>query len=440
VTVRPLDTSLSAGAKLAGRYIVEEPISTGGMGAVYAARRQTGERVALKRLLDARHAARFEVEARLLAQLRHPRVVRVLDHFRDETGMYLVMELVEGTDLGQLLATRGKPGLPVSDAVQHIREACDALAYVHQQQIVHRDVKPSNLILGAKGVVVVDFGVAREVAGRDQSATVGIGTPRFMAPEVFAGGSVSARSDVFGLAATLWTLISGSAPAYGDSTPLAGVVDGVTEQLEAAIRAGLELSPERRLSSVTALAGAIGAPLGELTGASLALSVPGPTSSRDVLEAVVRTAAGVFDAASVSIALEEPATGELSYRAAWGAGAEQIVGVRLPLGAGIAGAVAKTGQEEVVPDCKQDPRFAAGVAAGTGYVPNTMLVVPLRRDGRVVGVLSVLDRRDGGPYGPNDVARARLFSELAVSALALGPPAGRKAPEDLASHPTLAPP
>ena len=91
---------------------------------------------------------------------------------------------------------------------------------MHDQQIVHRDVKPQNLILSEHGVVLVDFGIARLLDEVEAQGTVGIGTPRFMAPEVFAGGNVSARTDVFSVAATLWTLIAGRPPVYADPTKL----------------------------------------------------------------------------------------------------------------------------------------------------------------------------------------------------------------------------
>src|SRR5215211_3028313 len=243
---------LPPGSVVGGRYEVVLPISSGAMGAVYRARDDNGDGdVALKRLLDRRHAARFEIEARLLAQLRHPRVVRVVDYFQDDSGQYLVMSLVEGVDLGRLLMERGRPGLELDDAVEYGREAAEALQYVHDQQIVHRDVKPQNLILSEAGVVLVDFGVARELGEEDQG-TVGVGTPRFMAPEVFAGGTVSPRSDVFGLAATLWMLLVGKPPVYADPTQLGKVVPGVTPELEATIRAGLEMIPERRVASIAA--------------------------------------------------------------------------------------------------------------------------------------------------------------------------------------------
>jgi Protein kinase domain/GAF domain len=414
---------LAAGSELGRRYRVASPISSGAMGEVYRATdTESGEEVAVKRLLDIRLSARFEIEARLLASLRHPRVVRVIDHFQDETGHYLVMELVKGADLGEILKQRGDPGLSVDEAIDATRQACEALQYVHEQQIVHRDVKPQNLIQGDEGVVLVDFGVAREL-GREESATIGIGTPRYMAPEVFAGGAVSPRSDVFGMAATLWTLLTGKPPVYADPKKLSDLAPDVTPELEQTIQAGLEMVPERRVASVTAFAMALGAPLTHTKGQSLALSVERPDAPRTLLEGIVRTAAGVFEAAAASISLTDRITRELVYQSAWGAGAKEIVGVRLPPGAGVAGAVVGSGDPQAVPDCRNDPHFAAQIAAGTGYVPHTMLVVPLRRADEVIGALSLLDRRDGLAYGPTDLERAALFADLAVNAIDVEPEA-----------------
>jgi GAF domain-containing protein len=234
---------------------------------------------------------------------------------------------------------------------------------------------------------------------------------------------VSPRSDVFSLAATVWNLLAGEAPVYADDTKLADKVEGVTPELEATLRAALEIIPERRIASIAALAAALGAPLQESKGMSLALSVEEADAPRSLIEAVVRTAAGIFEAAAASIALVDATSNELVYQAAWGAGAREIVGVRLPPGVGISGAVVAAGEGQAVPECRTDPRFASQIAAGTGYVPHTMVVVPLRRGGRVAGVLSILDRRDGSAYTPSDVTRAELFAELAVAALDIGPTA-----------------
>src|SRR2546423_8094039 len=161
---------LQDGTQLDG-YRIESPLSAGAMGAVYrAVRREDQTPVAVKRLLGTRHVARFEIEARLLSTLSHPSVVNVVDYFTHPTGVYLVMELIRGKDLGTILEERGKPGLPVDEAVEYTRQACEALQYVHDQQIVHRDVKPANVIDAPdpEGVVLVDFGIARQIGEREQ--------------------------------------------------------------------------------------------------------------------------------------------------------------------------------------------------------------------------------------------------------------------------------
>jgi hypothetical protein len=418
----PRTASQVLGRTLKGRYRVTEPISAGAMGAVYRATDlETKTEVALKQCSDPHHDQRFEVEARLLSSLQHPRVVRIIDHFSTRNGQYLVMDLVRGIDLGVLLKQRGDPGLPLDQAVEYVRQTCEALQYVHDQQIVHRDVKPQNIILAEQGVVLVDFGIARILDEEEQQGTVGIGTPRFMAPEVFAGGQVSPRTDVFSVAATLWTLITGRPPVYADPTKLSSVNEDVTPELERTITAGLEMIPERRVASVAAFAKALGAPLRTETGVSLAVSMEDTNASRSLMEAVVHTAAGVFGAAAASISLIDETTSELVYQSAWGAGAREIVGVRLPPGTGIAGQVVESGSPEAVPDCRTDPRFAARIAAGTGYVPYTMLIVPLLRRGRAIGALSILDRRDGRGYRQDDIEPAALFADLAVKALDVSP-------------------
>ncbi len=415
IVATPSSTGVLPGQTLGG-YRIVAALAPGATGAVYRAASGDGDgmrEVAIKRMLNPDTSARFEIEARLLLGLEHPRVVKVLDHFEDESGTYcIVMELVSGTDLGRMLWDRGAPGLPVGDVVEWVSQSCEALQYTHEQQIVHGDVKPQNLICGPDGVVLVDFGAATAL----DAGGVGVarmGTPGFMAPEVFSGGMVSVRSDVYSLAATAWHLLRGEPPVFGEPTPLATTVAGVTPELEQALRRGLDLAPERRIASATALADALGAPLREHGGLSLAASIDDGVD-RSLIEAVVQTAAGVFEAAAASIALIDRDSGELVYESAWGAGAREVVGMRLPPGVGIAGAVAARGEPQAVPDCRADDRFAAEVARGTGYVPHTMLVVPLVRAGVPVGVLSLLDRRGGRSYDRDDIDRAELFAELAL--------------------------
>jgi hypothetical protein len=407
-----------------GRYEIDASLSGGNMGSVYRAHDvETGAPVVLKRVHAGGESSGFnltacQTEARLLSFLRHPRVAVVIDHFHDPDGGYtLVTEFVEGSDLQRALWARGKPGLPVTEVLERAREACEALAYIHSQQVVHADVKPANIVCGGDGSVLVDFGLAVRMGEFDGPDAASGGTARFMAPEVFAGDPPSPRSDVYSLAATIWHLVSGMPPVYGEDTPLAETVTGVSPRLEQALRAGLQLHPERRIASAEEFASELGMPLGELRGASLALSVENAGAPRELLEALVRTAAAVFEAASVSIALADPETGELRYVAVWGAVAKEVLDVRVPAGHGIVGSAVATGAPEAVPSCANDPRFARNVAGEIGYMPLTMLVVPLQRGDRCVGALQIVDRRDGGVYGVGDLPRAVLFGELAAAAL-----------------------
>ena len=402
------------GDRVGGRYEVLAPISSGAMGAVFRARDDEGGEVALKLLTNPGQAARFDIEARLLARLSHPRVVEVIDHLEDGGRKWLVMRLVSGTDLARVLEERGSPGLPLEEVLELSRQAAEALEYVHAQHMVHRDVKPHNFIAGDDGIVLVDFGVAREL-GEDEG-TRGIGTPKFMAPEVLVGEGVSPRADVYGLAATVWTLLAGTPPSYGNPAPLSEGAPEASPELERALRRALDPRPDRRFASASALATALGSPVEAAQGESFAASLPG-TDRAGLLEAVVRTAAGVFDAAAASIALVEEATGELVYRASWGVLAEETVGIRLAPGQGLAGAAIESLEPVVVPDCRNDERFAARVAAGIGYVPHTMLVVPLKHGEGAIGALSILDRRDGHALDQADVQRAELFAELTLAAL-----------------------
>ncbi len=398
--------------RLAERWEVLAPLGAGAMGSVVHGRDSvSGRAVAIKRLLDVRHAARFEIEARLLMRLAHPRVVRVLDAFSAGAERYLVMELVEGDDLRTRVVAHGG-GLPCAEATTRIVEVCEALEYIHDAHVVHRDVKPSNVVVGPAGAVLVDFGIARDLADRGLS-TQAIGTPLYMAPEIAAGGAPSPRSDVYGAAATLHALVTGRPAQYGD---LAEALPDVPAHVTDALHAGLALDPSRRPPSAAAFARLLGATTGPARGRSLGASVASARRPRAVLEAVARAAAGIFDAAAASIALEQPG-GELRFEAAWGAGADEIVGVTLPAGAGIAGSVAARGRALAIADCRTDIRFAAQVAAGTGYVPHTMLAVPLRLGGRTIGVLELLDRRDGEPYRDADAPRAEHLATVAAVAL-----------------------
>jgi tRNA A-37 threonylcarbamoyl transferase component Bud32 len=404
-----------AGARV-GPYEIESALGSTESAAVYRARHSvSGTPVALKQALQRGFVQSWAVEARLLASLDHPSVVALVDHFEEPEGIYnLAMELVEGTDLARLLWDRGNPGMPVDEVLPWVRDACGALQYLHDQQVVHADVKPRNLIRDRARVVLVDFGLA----GRQLTAgaTSFGGTPMFMAPEVFAGELPSPRSDVFGVAATAWTLIAGTPPVYGEDRSLVDTA-GVSAEIEAALRAGLEFHAEDRIESAAAFAAALGAPAAR-QGASLTASAEWLGGWRVLCETLVRAAAGTFEAAAASIALVDPDDGRLHYVASWGAGAHETVQLVLPPGVGIAGAVVESGHAQVVGRCRTDSRFASAIASQTEYVPYTMLVVPMHRGGETIGVLSLLDRRDGLPYTAEDARSAQLMADVAAAAFA----------------------
>jgi predicted Ser/Thr protein kinase len=196
------------------RYEILGEISRGGMGIVYRAwDPHLGREVALKVLLE--HAAstpdardRFQRESQLAARLTHPHIVPVYDSGVWNGQMFLAMQLLEGPTLG-------KAGLDLRATLEKIRDAARALDYAHAQGIVHRDVKPSNLMLDRQGrVYVTDFGLARKIEGTAKLTLSGVvmGTAGYMSPEQAQGLKVDARSDVYSLGATLYDLATGQPP------------------------------------------------------------------------------------------------------------------------------------------------------------------------------------------------------------------------------------
>jgi tetratricopeptide (TPR) repeat protein len=207
-----------------GEYQLVRELARGGMGVVYVARSAHLDReVALKMLLPTRTsekaAERFRIEARAAARLRHPNVVG-LHHVGDDAGRpYMVMDLIQGRSLVARLEEEGP--LPLREAAYITSKLADAMAYAHQRSILHRDLKPHNVLLDAKGEpMLTDFGVAKEVDGAGQTLEGEVvGTPAYMPPEQ-AGGNLEAvdrRADVYSLGATLYHMLTGQAPFDGEA-------------------------------------------------------------------------------------------------------------------------------------------------------------------------------------------------------------------------------
>lgn len=207
-------------AVLQGRYRVVRPLGRGGMGAVYEATDlRLSRTVAIKETLAETDELRraFERESRLLANLRHAALPKVLDHFAEGDGLFLVMEFIPGEDLGRTLERDGRP-FPPAEVLRWAGQLLDALEYLHtlDPPVLHRDIKPSNIKLLAPGhVVLLDFGLAKGIAGgmtRTGSQSLLAYSPNYSPLEQMQGAGTDERSDLYSLGATLYHLLTGLKP------------------------------------------------------------------------------------------------------------------------------------------------------------------------------------------------------------------------------------
>jgi serine/threonine-protein kinase len=208
---------------IADRYELKDLVGSGGMSSVYCAFDTLLERnVALKILhehftADEDHVERFRREARAVAQLSHPNIVTVIDRGEQDGKQFIVFELVEGENLKELVE-RGGP-LPVRRALELSIEVARALAFAHGQGLVHRDVKPQNVLLDADGrAKVTDFGIVRtlDAVSQTETGTV-LGTSHYVAPEQARGEHVDNQTDIYSFGVVLWELLCGEVPYQGDS-------------------------------------------------------------------------------------------------------------------------------------------------------------------------------------------------------------------------------
>src|SRR5436309_1403141 len=206
------------------RYRLVRKLGTGGMGAVYLAEdEELGRRVAIK-MLDERHAQdeqfveRFRREAKNAAGLSHPNIVSIYDRGEAEGTYYIAMEYLEGRTLKELIVTKGPTPIPV--AIDYARQMLGALGFAHKNGIVHRDIKPHNVVVAPDGrVKVTDFGIARSGASQMTEAGSIIGTAQYLSPEQARGAPVDQRSDLYSVGIVLYEMLTGTVPFTGE-TPL----------------------------------------------------------------------------------------------------------------------------------------------------------------------------------------------------------------------------
>ena len=212
-------------AALGAHYAITREVGAGGMATVYLARDLKHDRqVALKVLRPELAAAlghdRFPREIRIVAKFQHPHILSLYDSGETQGFLYYVMPFVEGESLAERLAREKQ--LPIADVTRILREVADALAYAHARGVVHRDIKPGNVLLSGRHAVVTDFGVAKavEAAGGDKVTTIGmaVGTPHYMSPEQAMGqGDIDARSDIYSLGILGYEMLSGRLPFAADT-------------------------------------------------------------------------------------------------------------------------------------------------------------------------------------------------------------------------------
>jgi beta-lactam-binding protein with PASTA domain/predicted Ser/Thr protein kinase len=207
-----------------GRYRILRKLGSGGMANVYLAEdEELGRRVAIK-ILNERYATddsfneRFRREAKSAAGLSHPNIVSIYDRGEADGIPYIAMEVIEGRSLKELILTKGP--LPIATAVEHAKQVLSALRFAHRNGIIHRDIKPHNILLGAEDrLKVTDFGIAR--AGASQMTEVGsiMGTAQYLSPEQARGAPVTAASDLYSVGVVLYEMLTGKTPFTGD-TPI----------------------------------------------------------------------------------------------------------------------------------------------------------------------------------------------------------------------------
>src|SRR5512140_171836 len=261
--------------KTFGQYQLIEPISSGGMATIYTARQPALDRIVAIKVLpeyllaQAGFLERFKIEAQAIAKLDHPHILPVYDYGEAERTPYLVMKYVPGGTLKDLIA---QGPLDVRQTAQLLRQIAEALDHAHQQGVVHRDVKPSNVLLqDGKWALLMDFGLAKMLTSTSNitASGTGVGTPDYMSPEQAQGLVIDQRTDIYSLGIVLYQMLTGDVPFHAE-TPMAVMLKQIVETpslphlhnpnirpaIDDVIMKAIAKSPADRYARATDLAGA----------------------------------------------------------------------------------------------------------------------------------------------------------------------------------------
>src|SRR5690606_9923554 len=229
-----VSSSSLIGQKLGNRYKIVELLGKGGMATVYKAYQEEIDRfVAIKVLPphpghDSEFAERFRLEARTIARLQHPHILPGYDYGTEGDIVYLAVAYVEGGSLSDRI-DRGP--MPLRTVETYLREIASALDYAHRQGVVHRDIKPDNILINSEGYTLLgDFGIVKLLSGESKLTATGglVGTPAYMAPEQAQGGEIGPATDIYSLGVVAYEMITGRQP-YTADTPLQVMMKHVTE-------------------------------------------------------------------------------------------------------------------------------------------------------------------------------------------------------------------
>ncbi|WP_433292092.1 protein kinase domain-containing protein [Actinoplanes sp. CA-030573] len=393
---------LTTGTVLSERYRLTERIAAGGMGEVWRGTDMLLHRgVAIKVLLptlmsDADFINRFRREARMMAALRHPGIVQVYDYGENAVvgGRrldYLVMEFVDGTPLSKRIEAAGRLG--VAETLQMVAQVADALQVAHEAGIVHRDVKPSNLLVRPGGaLVLVDFGVARSATAQQLTSTgMVLGSAHYMAPEQAEGKPVTPVTDVYALGAVAYCCLTGRPPYVGEPLQvLTQLVTGkpptlpadIPPPVAAVVLRALEKDPARRCPSAAALAAAARAALRT-----------GPPPTRAAALRPPSASTGFPPAAAASPGFASPAGAQPGSSSAGGAPRPVFASASAPVSRPPAYASAAPVPAAFVPPAATTPPGGMPAAGGRRRTTTTIAVVVAAVFAIVVGISAVFALR-----------------------------------------------
>jgi putative methionine-R-sulfoxide reductase with GAF domain/predicted Ser/Thr protein kinase len=422
------EAPVTVGTIIGGRYRIDGVLGFGGMGVVYRARDlRLDAEIALKRIRpdrvspERRETLRREIN--LSRKVTHENVCRVYDLVEIDSEEFVSMEYMSGRTLKDI--EEQEKTLPLGRGLAIAKGICSGLAAAHRTGVLHRDLKPENVMIGEDGKPrLMDFGIAVESSlfQGEQSDTVP-GTPQFLAPELLRGELPSRGTDIYAMGVLLYEMFTGRVPFDDDNTArlvrrviseAPPKVESLRPDLPPELRDILERAiakdPDARFPDAESLSDAISAFEGQVLDRVLAevsvtrarvvklmvileanKSLAATFDPTETLHIILKTATSETDAERGTIFLKDPETGELVSQILEGGAVKEI---RLAIGAGIAGTVAKTGEIINVADAYRDSRFDKRSDTSSGFKTVSLLAVPMRTPrGEIVGVVEILNKR-----------------------------------------------